>query len=205
MTDNLSAAVVCGSVFLRDVVAENLHDRGVRVLYAASSFSEIPSECQPQILVVIETSPGELETPKEGSASLARRFQKWLIIGPSEHGSMFQRLRATRSDVSGVPLDIGKDEIYHAVILAARSSAMCIGDSFLSNASTELHRLNHACLDKGQWRILRMLADGATNKQIAQAFECEEGQVKGMIRRLLNSINANNRTQAAVIAARAGL
>lgn len=205
MVNFVSAVVVCGSVFLRDTISENLQSRSVEILLASASLADIPSDCSPSIVVAVETTPGELYLQNEDIADLASRFDHWLAIGSLGYGSLFHRLRSVRSDVSGLPLDIGKDEIFHAVSLAALSDTLCVRSANRRHAPKELYQLNQAGLDKGQWTILKMLADGATNKHIAQEFDCDEGRVKGMVRRLLASINADNRTQAAVIAARAGL
>lgn len=205
MVNVIRAIVVCRSVFLRDSITESLQDRNVEVLLAAASFAEIPADCCPRILVAVETYPGELDVQGHDVDKLAQRFDHWLVIGSLDHGSLFHLLRSERSDVSGLPLDIGKDEIFHAVSLAALSDTLCVRSADRRHAPKELYQLNQAGLDKGQWTILKMLADGATNKHIAQEFDCDEGRVKGMVRRLLESINADNRTQAAVIAARAGL
>ncbi len=205
MPEQTSAAIVCESVFLRDIITDNLFDRGIEVLVAASSFADIPDDCQPDVAVVIETAPGELLSPGLDANALARRFARWLCIGTTDDGSVFRALRAIRSDVSGVPLDIGKDDVFHAVTLAAGCNSVCIGGTCRNCPSKERSRLNEANLDTNQWQILKMLADGATNKHIANRFQCDENKVKGMIRRLLSAIDANNRTQAAVMAARAGL
>ncbi|MGB5865218.1 MAG: LuxR C-terminal-related transcriptional regulator [Sulfitobacter sp.] len=205
MEDATCAAIVCRSVFLRDMVADNLQHHGVRVVSTACEFSELSEDCKPDIVVAVETSTGELARANEAVEKLALRFDRWLVIGSAEQGSIFQRLRAIRSDISGVPLDIGTEDMYHAVTLAANTDAVCIGGTCCNCVSTEMHKLKDASLDRSQWEILKMLADGATNKHIANRFSCDENKVKGMIRRLLGVIDAANRTQAAVIAARAGL
>ena len=205
MSEQTSAVIICESVFLRDIITDNLFDRGIEVLVTGSSFADVPIDCQPDVAVIIETAPGELLTPKMDVQTLARRFARWLCIGTTEEGSVFRAVRAIRSDVSGVPLDIGKDDVFHAVTLAAGANSVCIGGTCRNCPSKERSRLNEANLDPGQWQILQMLADGATNKHIAKRFQCNENKVKGMIRRLLSAIDASNRTQAAVMAARAGL
>ncbi|WP_234033033.1 LuxR C-terminal-related transcriptional regulator [Erythrobacter rubeus] len=187
------------------MVSDNLRERGVTVLAAESSFGDVPIDCSPDVMVVVEAAPGDAFRSSDKVDAIARRFSRWLTIGSSEQGSAFQRLRAIRSDISGVPLDIGSDDMYHAVELASKASSVCIGGTCCKCLSREMHKLNEAHLDRGQWEILEMLADGATNKHIANRFACDESKVKGMIRRLLTAIDASNRTQAAVLAARAGL
>lgn len=53
--------------------------------------------------------------------------------------------------------------------------------------------------------LLRYLSDGLSNKEIARAKDCTEGTVKVHIRQLMLKLGVANRTQAAVLAVRAGL
>lgn len=205
MVQATRAAMACKSVLLRDIIKESLEEKGIEFLHVGACFSDFPTDRNPDVAILIETVPGEMTAGDENLRVLANRFSRWLIIGPSGIGSTFQRMRAIRNDVSGVPLDIGKSDMYHAVNLAARFDTVCVGESHLQEPSPELIRLNEARLDEGQWKMLEMLASGASNKHIAIQFACEEAKVKGMMRRLLSAISANNRTQAAVMAARAGL
>jgi len=53
--------------------------------------------------------------------------------------------------------------------------------------------------------ILRMLAQGLTNREIAQRLFLAEGTVKNYVSTVLNKIGARDRTQAALKASRLGL
>lgn len=53
--------------------------------------------------------------------------------------------------------------------------------------------------------ILRLVADGTGNQEIAETLHLGLGTVKGHIRDILEKMSANDRTQAAVIALRRGL
>ena len=205
MGEGFSASIICESEFLRDIISDSLQDHGVDILYVGATFPEESPNFQSDVIVLVETLGCDLLKPCENVQRLVKRYRRWLVIGSSEEGSLFRRLQAERSDISGAPLSIGKDEIYHAVALAAGSNPICIGDTFRQCPSIERHILNEAALDERQWDILSMLANGASNKLIAKHFDCDESKVKAMIRRLLMTIGASNRTQAAVMAARAGL
>lgn len=54
-------------------------------------------------------------------------------------------------------------------------------------------------------QVLRLLAKGATNKEIAKAFEVSEGTVKNHVSSILMRLELRDRTQAAVYAVEHGL
>jgi two-component system, NarL family, nitrate/nitrite response regulator NarL len=54
-------------------------------------------------------------------------------------------------------------------------------------------------------KIIRFMAEGHSNKTIAQRLDLSEASVKAQIRRLLRKLGATNRTQAAIWAMRRGL
>jgi DNA-binding NarL/FixJ family response regulator len=53
--------------------------------------------------------------------------------------------------------------------------------------------------------ILRLIADGNANKQIADQLSITEETVKGRIKSILSKLKANDRTQAATIALKRGI
>lgn len=53
-------------------------------------------------------------------------------------------------------------------------------------------------------RILRLIAEGKSNKQIAQAVFLAEGTVKNYVSRIMDKLHANTRTELAVMTVRSG-
>jgi DNA-binding NarL/FixJ family response regulator len=60
-------------------------------------------------------------------------------------------------------------------------------------------------LSERESQILRLLADGQTNKEIAEALVIAEGTVKNHITSILNKLDVRDRTQAALKARELGL
>ena len=54
-------------------------------------------------------------------------------------------------------------------------------------------------------RVLRLIADGNSNKEIAASLSVTEDSVKGHVRNILSKLGAGDRTQAAMIAVKRGI
>lgn len=74
---------------------------------------------------------------------------------------------------------------------------------FQNLATEKLHR--DADLSEEEVSILRIMAKGATNKEIADEFFWSEVTVKKKVQAILLKLDAENRTQAVAIAIRQGL
>jgi DNA-binding NarL/FixJ family response regulator len=57
----------------------------------------------------------------------------------------------------------------------------------------------------GEVEVLRLIAAGNANKQIADRLSITEDTVKGRIKNILSKLNANDRTHAATIAVKRGI
>ena len=60
-------------------------------------------------------------------------------------------------------------------------------------------------LSPSEIRVLRLIADGLSNKQIAAKLARTEEAVKGQVRSILSKLDASDRTHAAVIGLRQGI
>jgi DNA-binding NarL/FixJ family response regulator len=72
-------------------------------------------------------------------------------------------------------------------------------------AATPVESEHDATLTGRQLDVLRCLADGQSNKQIARALDLSENTVKIHVAAILRALGVNNRTQAAMVAMRIGL
>lgn len=54
-------------------------------------------------------------------------------------------------------------------------------------------------------RVLRLIADGNSNKEIAAQLSVTEDTIKGQVRSVLSKLNANDRTHAAMIGVKRGI
>jgi DNA-binding NarL/FixJ family response regulator len=60
-------------------------------------------------------------------------------------------------------------------------------------------------LTPGELSVLRLIADGNANKQIAAQLSLSEETVKGRVKNILSKLGANDRTHAAMIGIRRGI
>ena len=110
--------------------------------------------------------------------------------------------------------DTSAEELFSAIRVVAK------GGSFLQPAVTtkvlaELNRLTSRAvpgeselpdsLSRRELEILRLVASGASNKEIASALFITEGTVKNHITNILDKLGVSDRTQAAVKAKELGI
>ena len=60
-------------------------------------------------------------------------------------------------------------------------------------------------LTKGEIDVLRLIAAGNANKQIADLLSVTEETIKGRVRNILSKLGANDRTHAAMIGLKRGI
>jgi DNA-binding NarL/FixJ family response regulator len=60
-------------------------------------------------------------------------------------------------------------------------------------------------LSPAEVRVLRLIADGNSNKEIAALLSVTEDAVKGQVRNILSKLGANDRTHAAMIGLKRGI
>ena len=60
-------------------------------------------------------------------------------------------------------------------------------------------------LTPAEIRVLRLIADGNTNKEIAERLSVSEETVKGQVRNILSKLGAHDRTHAAMIGVKRGI
>ena len=80
------------------------------------------------------------------------------------------------------------------------------GKTLSAEASDELaeHSMDKA-LTSGEVDVLRLLAAGNANKQIAEKLSISEETVKGRVKNILSKLGANDRTHAAMIGVKRGI
>jgi DNA-binding NarL/FixJ family response regulator len=75
-----------------------------------------------------------------------------------------------------------------------------------AEASYELaEHVSDDALTPAEVRVLRLIADGNANKEIAEQLSVSEETVKGQVRNILSKLGAKDRTHAAMIGLKRGI
>jgi len=129
-------------------------------------------------------------------------FPEAKIIVLTTYTGDVQVLRALKAGARAYLL---KNTLHKELLATIR--AVHTGKKALSpEASFELaqHATDDA-LTEGEVEVLRLIAAGNANKQIADQLSITEEAVKGRVKNILSKLNANDRTHAATIGLKRGI
>jgi DNA-binding NarL/FixJ family response regulator len=118
---------------------------------------------------------------------------------------IFNKLNELGANVSAVPFDISGRDLAHLARVAANDHRVLVDNFCEGSISVGSARLAAAELTTEQTQLLQQIANGDPNKIIAMREGWSEPKVKMQVRALLKKLDVANRTQAAVLAIRAGL
>ena len=123
--------------------------------------------------------------------------------------TVFDGLRA--GAVGYLLKDVSSDKLVEAIRLAARGESF-LQPSVAAKVVAEFARLAPRpvetlieSLSEREVQVLRMLAQGQSNKEIAASLVITEGTVKNHVTSILNKLGVRDRTQAALKARELGL
>jgi DNA-binding NarL/FixJ family response regulator len=129
-------------------------------------------------------------------------FAEARIIVLTTYAGDVQVLRALKAGARAYLL---KDSLHKELLETIR--AVHAGKKVLSTeASYQLaeHATDDA-LTPAEIRVLRLIAEGNANKEIAAQLSVSEETVKGQVRNILSKLGANDRTHAAIIGVKRGI
>jgi DNA-binding NarL/FixJ family response regulator len=179
---NGDEAIKLALVLRPDVVLMDLH---MPIKGGVAATREI-TLAQPNTQVLVLTTLDDDETVFEAVRAGA---QAYLLKDASEE-ELLETIRALRRGESRLTPQIARkvmDQFRHLARAASRQAAATIGDDFSTEELTEKEE-----------RILRLITDGSSNRQIAQAMALAEGTVKNYVSRIMSKLHANTRTELAV-------
>lgn len=95
--------------------------------------------------------------------------------------------------------------IMTSAIKLVLSGGIYIPSAFVQgNCNTDMKQKSHIKLTPRQTDVLRLLLDGQSNKQAARFLNLSEATVKTHVAAIFKELNVSNRTQAVLVAKRAG-
>lgn len=104
--------------------------------------------------------------------------------------------------------DVLKPDLLRAIFNAMEGRSTLHQDvqqMLMRQSSTRSERLPHHSLTEREMSVLRLIAQGRSNKEIAAALFLTEGTVKGYISTIFDKLDVEDRTQAALYAVKQGL
>lgn len=134
--------------------------------------------------------------------SIRGEFPEAKIIVLTTYSGDVQVLRALRAGAHAYLL---KNTLHKELVDTIR--AVYAGRKTLSPEAT-FELAEHAtddALTQGEVQVLRLIAAGNANKQIADLLSVTEDTVKGRVKNILSKLNANDRTHAATIGLKRGI
>lgn len=185
-------------------------EEGARALQAARSL-------RPTVIIM------DVNLPQINGIQLTRDLRSELpdtaVVVVSAHSDESQRLHALRAGASAYfSKDIEPAELIRAVRLAAAGKYMVNGTVLEGEQAREwleqriaevefdyLHASSRFLpLTTRQMEIVRLIAQGASNEQIAEALEISEQTVKNHLSAIFRKLGVHDRTQAVIYALRLG-
>ena len=192
---------------VREGLRGMLSDPGVEVIAEAASGAEalrLAALLRPDVVLL------DLELPDiDGLAVLGRiRAQDAglpvLVVTMHEDAGLMRR--AVKAGANGYVLKgVDRRELL-ASVRAVRSGGSVVDPSLLRAAVDDGDgEADGAALSRVEVDLLRLVAGGLTNREIAAHLRWSQATVKKYVRRVLDKLGAIDRTQAAVEAVRRGL
>jgi DNA-binding NarL/FixJ family response regulator len=137
--------------------------------------------------------------PGDGRPALPRRSDVPAILITRAPAAVELWPRSVADWRAQVGLTVSRAEITEAIRRAARR------DRVVGRPGLEQSRRPVAVLSVPELAVLRLLSDGRTNREIAHRLRYSIGTVKDYVQRILEKLEASNRTEAAVKAVREGV
>ncbi len=157
-------------------------------------------EHRPNLVLMDVRLPGEGGV--EATASLLREFPDACVLMLSTHSGEEEVYRSLQAGARGyVRKSVMRDELLRAI------REVCAGRRYLDSgvAPVLAERLSHRTLTSRELEVLRMVAKGLGNKEIASALNIAEVTVKLHVSHVLEKLNVKDRTQAATAALQRGI
>ena len=134
--------------------------------------------------------------------SIRNEFPEAKVIVLTTYKSDTQIVRALKAGAQGYLL---KNVIHKELLNAIR--ATCAGKKIVS-PEVSLEIVEHAtdeALTPAEISVLRLIAAGRANKEIADQLSTTEESVKSRVKNILSKLGANDRTHATAIAVKRGI
>ncbi|MBI3477237.1 MAG: response regulator transcription factor [Acidobacteria bacterium] len=155
---------------------------------------------QPTLVIMDVRLPGT--SGAEATAAIIEEFPDALILMLSTHSGEEEIFRSLQAGARGYTL---KSAMREELLRAIRE--VSAGGRYLDPAVAQLlaARTQHRSLTTRELEVLRMVAKGWGNKEIAASLSIAEITVKLHVSHVLEKLNVKDRTEAATVAMQRGI
>ncbi|MBI2854706.1 MAG: response regulator transcription factor [Chloroflexi bacterium] len=166
------------------------------------------AELQPHVVIV------DIQTKKPNGSQelfeLRRMFPNSRLLVLTSSVDQKHMLKAMEDGARGYLLkDVDLKELVEALRLIARRDAILfpseISGTLFNSATSRKCRKTSGLLSPREMQVLTLVAQGSSNKEIAEACHLSETTIKAHVRRILDKLDVKNRAQAVGLAIDAGL
>jgi DNA-binding NarL/FixJ family response regulator len=185
--DGVEAIAMAGQL-RPDVVLMDLHMPRLGGVAATREITKTLPGTQVLVLTTLNDDETVFEAVRAGA-------QGYLLKDVTEQ-ELLETIRALRRGESRLTPQIARKVMDQFRRLAAGSDYAAPADNVKKNDA-----VNEMLNDKEE-RILRLITDGMSNRQIAAAMFLAEGTVKNYVSRIMEKLHANTRTALAVMSAK---
>jgi DNA-binding NarL/FixJ family response regulator len=138
----------------------------------------------------------------DATITIRNEFPEARIIILTTYAGDVQILRALKAGARAYLLK----NLFHKELLDAIRTVYAGRKTLSVDASSQLaEHVTDENLTAGEISVLRLIADGNANKQIADQLSISEDTVKGRVKNILAKLGANDRTHAATIGVKRGI
>jgi DNA-binding NarL/FixJ family response regulator len=203
-TELIRILVVDDHPLVREGIAQQLElESDMTLVAAASNGREAIQQFRtyrPDITLM------DLQMPEMGGLdaliAIRNEFPEARILVLTTYKGDVQIMRALKAGARGYLLKNSLNEELMGAIRAVHAGKRALS----AEASVEI--AEHATdepLTPAELRVLRLIAEGHSNKEIAAQLSVSEETVKGQVRNILTKLGANDRTHAAMIGVARGM
>lgn len=155
---------------------------------------------RPSLIIMDVRLPGQ--SGAETTAAILKEFPEANILMLSTHAGEEEVFRSLQAGARGYILKSAmREELLHAL------REVQAGRRYIDPAVAPLlaARVSHRSLTSRELEVLRMVAKGMGNKEIAAALDIAEVTVKLHVSHVMDKLEAKDRTEAATVALQRGI
>ena len=190
-------AVELAQLLHPDVILMDLH---MPLKGGVAATREI-TQALPKTQILVLTTLNDDETVFEAVRAGAQAY----LLKDADEDELLETIRALRRGESRLTPQIARKVIDQFRRLAPMPHAETVGDHVANSASSEEEpstqrgAINAEPLSDKEEKILQLISEGMTNRQIATTLFLAEGTVKNYVSRIMEKLHANTRTELAIL------